>query len=129
MTQRDEVLRMLLEVDEVCGSEFYRRYIARYSVHVHRLRQDGYLISKRPCDIEAHGHVATAWLYRLEAVPAPIGPTERTPVDGQLALPVVASVSRFNDDSRPLEHRRTDTMTALAARPHRSVDVQTGGLL
>lgn len=69
MTQLEEVLAMLLETDEVCGSEFYRRYIARYSVHVHRLRRDGYVISKRPCDIDAHQHSNPAWLYRLDSVP------------------------------------------------------------
>ena len=68
-TQLARVLGMLLDRDEVCGSEMYAAYIARFSVHIHRLRSTGYQISKRPCDIDSHHHDGTGWLYRLEAVP------------------------------------------------------------
>jgi DNA-binding transcriptional ArsR family regulator len=60
---------MLDAADEVCGTELYRAYIPRFSVHIHKLRQAGYVISKRRCDLEIHDHHDTAWLYRLEAVP------------------------------------------------------------
>lgn len=66
-TQTERVLAALLESDEVCGSELYRQFIPRFSVAIHRLRQQGYVISKRPCDL--HFHSDTAWLYRLEALP------------------------------------------------------------
>lgn len=68
-TQVDRVLRMLLEADEVCGSEFYRRYIPRFSVAIHKLRKAGYVITKRPCDRVDHYHEGTQWLYVLEALP------------------------------------------------------------
>lgn len=68
---RDRVLGMLLEADEVCGSEMYAAFLPRFSVQIHRLRRAGYVISKRSCDIEAHHHDGTGWLYRLEALPAP----------------------------------------------------------
>ena len=68
-THLDRVLRMLLERDEVCGSEMYAAYLPRFSVQIHQLRRDGYLISKRPCDIEGHHHDGTGWLYHLESVP------------------------------------------------------------
>jgi DNA-binding transcriptional ArsR family regulator len=64
----DRVLAFLLQSEEVCGSEMYAAYIPRFSVHIHRLRRDGYIISKRVCD--RHDHDAgTGWLYRLEALP------------------------------------------------------------
>lgn len=68
-TQLDRVLSMLLEADEVCGSEFYRQYIPRFSVWVHKLRKAGYVVSKRRCD--RHNHEGVGWLYRLEALPHP----------------------------------------------------------
>lgn len=68
-TQIQRILYMLWESDEVCGSRFYRAYIPRFSAQIHRLRRAGYVITKRPCDIEAHDHEGTGWLYRLEALP------------------------------------------------------------
>lgn len=67
MTHRQHVLGMLLDSDEVCGTEFYAAYLPRFSVQIHLLRRDGWLIDKRPCDRHAHDH--TAWLYSLEAPP------------------------------------------------------------
>lgn len=66
-TQRDRVLAVLLANDEVCGSELYAMYIPRFGAHLHRLRKQGYLWSKRPCD--RHDHEGTQWLYNLEALP------------------------------------------------------------
>jgi hypothetical protein len=95
VTQRDRVLGMLLEADEVCGSTFYADHIPRFSVQIHLLRRAGYLISKRPCDIEQHHHENTGWLYRLEAIPALEAPAESVPeVDGQLALPISTGDAR-----------------------------------
>ena len=68
-TQYDRVLGLLLDYEEVCGSVFYRAYIPRFSVWIHRLRRQGYLVSKRKCDRVAHGHIDTQWMYRLEALP------------------------------------------------------------
>ena len=70
-TQLDRVLRMLLENDEVCGhAEFYAMaFVPRFSVHLHRLKKLGYIITKRPCDRPEHNHAETAWLYRIDAVP------------------------------------------------------------
>lgn len=62
---------MLLEAVEVCGSEFYEAYIPRFSAHIHQLRRAGYVISKRHCDIDAHRHEGSGWLYSLEALPSP----------------------------------------------------------
>lgn len=70
-TQYFRVLTMLTEADEVCSSAFYRQYLPRFSVHIHKARQAGYLISKRPCDRLDHDHTGTCWLYRLEALPEP----------------------------------------------------------
>ena len=71
-TQTERVLRMLMENDEVCGNfGFYRARIPRFSVSIDRLRKQGYIISKRLCDIDAHRHHNRAWLYRLEATPTP----------------------------------------------------------
>ena len=67
-TQQDRILAMLGEADEVCSSEFYRAYMPRFSVAIHRLRQDGYVITKRPCD-RHDWHEGGAYLYRLEALP------------------------------------------------------------
>lgn len=66
-TQLERVAMMLFEADEVCGSEFYNRYIPRFSVAIHKLRRAGYIITKRPCD--QHYHEGTGWLYRLESLP------------------------------------------------------------
>lgn len=68
-TQYFTVLNMLMEADEACSSEFYRAYLPRFSVAIHRARRDGYVISKRPCDRRDHDHRGTCWLYRLEALP------------------------------------------------------------
>lgn len=68
-TQRERVLAALLEADEVCGSELYRQFIPRFSVHIHKLRSEGYVITKRPCDRPGHDHTGPAWLYKLEALP------------------------------------------------------------
>ena len=69
-TQYERVLRVLLDRDEVCGSELYRMYIPRFGVHIHRARRAGYVITKRPCDRHAW-HEGTQYLYRLEALPHP----------------------------------------------------------
>ena len=71
-TQADRILSMLGERDEVCGSEFYRAYMPRFSVAIHRLRQQGFVITKRPCD-RHDWHEGGAYLYRLEALPRLLG--------------------------------------------------------
>ncbi len=68
-TQLDRVLTMLLDDGEVCGSTFFEAYLPRFSVQIHLLRRDGWVISKRPCDIDRHHHHGTSWLYRIESVP------------------------------------------------------------
>lgn len=79
LTQLGRVLVMLVDSDEVCSSEFLAEYMPRFSVHVHRLRSAGYLVSKRPCD--RHDHDAGLWLYKLEAVPSdPDWNSERCPL-------------------------------------------------
>jgi len=69
LTQRERVLAMLRDADEGCGSIFYQAYIPRFSVQIHALRKAGFVISKRPCDLDRHDHEGTGWLYKLEAVP------------------------------------------------------------
>lgn len=68
-TQKQRVLQLLLENDEVCGhAVFYgRERIPRFGAHLDRLKRDGYVWTKRPCD--QHDHEGTGWLYRLVAVP------------------------------------------------------------
>ena len=66
-TQFDRVLAVLLANDEVCGSELYAMFIPRFGALLHRLRRQGYVWSKRPCD--RHDHQGTSWLYKLEALP------------------------------------------------------------
>lgn len=68
-TQYDRVLAALLDRDEVCGSELYAMYIPRFGAHLHRMKRNGYVWSKRPCDRPEHNHEGTQWLYRLEALP------------------------------------------------------------
>lgn len=68
-TQYFTTLNMLMECDEVCSSDFYRAYLPRFSVHIHRARRDGYVISKRQCDLRDHDHRGICWLYKLEALP------------------------------------------------------------
>lgn len=68
-TQYFTLLTMLMESDEVCGSEFYKAYLPRFSVAIHLARKAGFVISKRPCDRRDHDHLGRQWLYRLEALP------------------------------------------------------------
>ena len=67
-THRDRVLRLLEDHYEVCSSQFYRAYLPRFSVQIHQLRRQGYVVSKRPCDLDYHDHDGTG-LYRLDAKP------------------------------------------------------------
>jgi predicted transcriptional regulator len=66
-TQLFTTLSMLMEADEVCSSEFFAAFMPRFSVAIHKLRSNGYLIAKRQCD--RHRHRGTCWLYKLEALP------------------------------------------------------------
>lgn len=70
-SQYDRVLSVLLEHGEVCGHHtFYASMmIPRFGAHLNRMKNRGILWSKRPCD--RHNHEGTAYLYRLESVPAP----------------------------------------------------------
>lgn len=69
LTQYERVLAVLLERDEVCGSELYAMYIPRFGAHLHRMKRRGYGWTKRPCDRSGHNHEGTQWLYRLESLP------------------------------------------------------------
>ena len=68
-TQFHRTISMMMDCDEVCSSEFYRAYLPRFSVHIHRARKLGYVISKRQCDRSDHDHRGTQWLYELVALP------------------------------------------------------------
>lgn len=68
-TQYFTALSMLMESDEVCSSEFYAAYMPRFSVHIHKARRAGYVITKRHCDRRDHDHRGSCWLYMLEALP------------------------------------------------------------
>jgi hypothetical protein len=75
---------MLLSTEEVCGSAFYQAYIPRFSVHIHRLRQSGFIISKRLCDATGHTHLGLGWLYRLEALPEGHRPIQLDLIDSEV---------------------------------------------
>ena len=59
-TQRERVRRMLNR-GWVCGVEFIDppdgdTPVLRYSAHIHRLRQEGWLIDRRECEHPHHHH-------------------------------------------------------------------------
>lgn len=72
-TQTDLVLRLLMENDAVCGSEFYRRYLPRFGARIWELRRAGYVIYRSKCVDPTHLHRNRAFAYELAALPHPPG--------------------------------------------------------
>lgn len=70
-TQLDLVLRLLLENESVCSSEFYRRYVPRFGARIWELRRAGYIIYRSKCDDPTHLHRNRAFAYELVALPHP----------------------------------------------------------
>lgn len=66
-TQVERVLAMLMESDECCSTDFIRQYLPRFSVAIHKLRKQSFVIDKHPC--VRHFHESTQWAYVLVAVP------------------------------------------------------------
>lgn len=70
-SQLDLVLRLLLENESVCSSEFYRRYIPRFGARIWELRRAGYVIYRTKCEDPTHLHRNRAYAYELVALPYP----------------------------------------------------------
>lgn len=64
MNQRERVL-MMLKAGPVCGTDFLRVYVPRYSARILELRQQGFLIESRPCKNTWHGHETAQTVYEL----------------------------------------------------------------
>lgn len=62
MSQRDRVL-LMLKAGPVCGTDFLRAYIPRYSARILELRQQGHVIIDRPCRF--HDHESRQTIYEL----------------------------------------------------------------
>lgn len=56
----------MLKAGPVCGTDFLRAYIPRYSARVLELRQAGHLIESRPCKF--HDHQSAQTVYELAEV-------------------------------------------------------------
>lgn len=67
MTQLERVERMLIEARDqgVCGTTFLRAHIPRYPARILELRREGWVIDRRPCEIETHRHESTQWVYEM----------------------------------------------------------------
>lgn len=70
MTQQERVLAML-KAGPVCGTDFLRAYIPRYSARLLELRQAGYEWSRRPCRFSHHDHGSEQFVYELVAADQP----------------------------------------------------------
>lgn len=64
MNQRERVL-MMLKAGPVCGTDFLRVYVPRYSARILELRQQGFLIESRPCRSQSHGHQSPQTVFEL----------------------------------------------------------------
>ena len=74
MNQRERVLTML-KAGPVCGTDFLRQFIPRYSARIYELRQLGLTVTERPCRFSHHDHESRQTVYELAG-------------SDQLALPV-----------------------------------------
>lgn len=99
-TQYERVMSVLVERGEVCGHKvFYGdMQIPRFGAHLHRAKKNGMVITRRPCDI--HWHEGTAYLYRLEYVPAPPDGSPCPACGGRLAC-VSTCPSRRDPNALP----------------------------
>lgn len=64
MNQRERVL-MMLKSGPVCGTDFLKVYVPRYSARILELRQQGHVIESRPCKNTWHGHATAQTVYEL----------------------------------------------------------------
>jgi hypothetical protein len=62
MTQKQRILAAL-RMGPVCGSQMAGWYINRYGARIGELRDEGYEISKRPCEL--HRHQSNQFVYEL----------------------------------------------------------------
>lgn len=67
MNQKERVL-MMLKQGPVCGTDFLRVYVPRYSARILELRQQGYAINTRPCKNQFHQHESAQTVFELEAI-------------------------------------------------------------
>jgi hypothetical protein len=64
MNQRERVLGML-QAGPVCGTDLLREFIPRYAARILELRQQGWMISSRPCKNQWHDHRTPQTVYEL----------------------------------------------------------------
>lgn len=71
VNQRERVLRLLLDRDAICGTEFLQLHLPRATARIFELRKAGYVIQRTQCDNSQHRHLNPQWQWSLVATPAP----------------------------------------------------------
>jgi hypothetical protein len=66
MNQKDRILAAL-KLGPVCGAQMASWYIARYGARIAELRDEGYEITRRPCQLH-DWHQTNQFLYELTEV-------------------------------------------------------------
>lgn len=68
MSQRERVLAMLRAAGSrgICGVEFLEARLPRFSGRLYELRDAGFRITRRRCDVDGHRHASAQYVYELE---------------------------------------------------------------